>query len=200
MYKVFFNRKFVLLTTEIVDHNDQTPFFYIKYCDQKQIISALKSKKTKGIYLYHPKEEKLWKHMLKIFSLVEAAGGLVEHQNGKVLFIYRNNKWDLPKGKIEKKEILIDGAVREVMEETGVKDLIVKKNLNHTFHLFSRNGSYKLKKTYWYLMTTSYEGILEPQLDEGISMVEWKTKEEVPDLMENAYQNIRLLFEEIELI
>ena len=138
--------------------------------------------------------------MLKIFSLVEAAGGLVEHQNGKVLFIYRNNKWDLPKGKIEKKEILIDGAVREVMEETGVKDLIVKKNLNHTFHLFSRNGSYKLKKTYWYLMTTSYEGILEPQLDEGISIVEWKTKEEVPDLMENAYQNIRLLFEEIELI
>ena len=86
--------------------------------------------------------------------------------------------------KIEKKEILIDGAVREVMEETGVKDLIVKKNLNHTFHLFSRNGSYKLKKTYWYLMTTSYEGILEPQLDEGISMVEWKTKGEVPDLME----------------
>ena len=49
-------------------------------------------------------------------------------------------------------------------------------------------------------MTTSYEGILEPQLEEGISMAEWKTKEEVPDLMENAYQNIRLLFEEIDLI
>ena len=65
MYKVFFNRKFVLLTTQIVDHNDETPFFYIKYSDQKQIISALKSKKTKGVYLYHPKEDKLWKHMLK---------------------------------------------------------------------------------------------------------------------------------------
>ena len=200
MYKVFFNRKFVLLTTQIVDHNDETPFFYIKYSDQKQIISALKSKKTKGVYLYHPKEDKLWKHMLKIFSLVEAAGGLVEHQSGKVLFIFRNDKWDLPKGRVEKKEILIDGAVREVMEETGVKDLIVKKNLNHTFHLFSRNGKYKLKKTYWYLMTTSYDGILEPQLDEGIARAEWKTKEEVPHLMENAYQNIKLLMEEIELI
>ena len=114
--------------------------------------------------------------------------------------IFRNDKWDLPKGKVEKKEFLIDGAVREVMEETGVKDLIVKKKLNHTFHLFSRNGKYKLKKTYWYLMTTSYNGILKPQLDEGIYRAEWKSKDEVPDLMENGYQNIKLLLKEIELI
>ncbi len=160
----------------------------------------LKKKKTKGVYLYHAKEDKLWKHLLKIFSLVEAAGGLVEHQNGKVLFIYRNDKWDLPKGKVEKKEILIDGAVREVMEETGVKDLIVKKNLNHSFHLFSRNGKFKLKKTYWYLMTTSYKGLLEPQLDEGIVKAEWKSKEEIPVLMENAYYNIKLLLEELTFI
>ena len=200
MYKVFFNRKVVLLTTKIVDHDDETPLFYIKYSDQKQIISALKSKKTKAIYLYHAKEDKLWKKLLKIFSLVEAAGGLVEHLSGKFLFIYRNEKWDLPKGRVEKKEILIDGAVREVMEETGVKDLIVKKNLNHTFHLFSRNGKYKLKKTYWYLMTTSYNGVLEPQLDEGIVKAEWKTKEEIPDLMKNAYHNIKILLEEVELI
>ena len=200
MYKVFFNRKVVLLTTKIVDHDDETPLFYIKYSDQKQIISALKSKKTKAIYLYHAKEDKLWKKLLKIFSLVEAAGGLVEHLSGKFLFIYRNEKWDLPKGRVEKKEILIDGAVREVMEETGVRDLIVKKNLNHTFHIFSRNGKYKLKKTYWYLMTTSYNGVLEPQLDEGIVKAEWKIKEEIPDLMKNAYQNIKILLEEVELI
>ena len=200
MYKVFFNRKFVLLTTKIVDHDDETPFFYIKYTNQKQIISALKSKKTKGIYLYNATQDKLWKKLLKIFSLVEAAGGLVEHQSGKFLFIYRNDKWDLPKGRVEEKEILIDGAVREVMEETGVKDLIVKKNLNHTYHLFSRNGKYKLKKTYWYLMTTSYDGILQPQFDEGIVKAEWKTKEEIPHLMENAYNNIKMLLDEVDLI
>ena len=200
MYKVFFSRKFVLLTTKIVDHDDETPFFYIKYTNQKQIISALKSKKTKGIYLYNATQYKLWKKLLKIFSLVEAAGGLVEHQSGKFLFIYRNDKWDLPKGRVEKKEILIDGAVREVMEETGVKDLIVKKNLNHTFHLFSRNGKYKLKKTHWYLMTTSYDGILQPQFDEGIVKAEWKTKEEIPHLMENAYHNIKMLLDEVDLI
>ena len=95
--------------------------------------------------------------------------------------------------------MIIDGAVREVIEETGVKDLIVKKNLNHTYHIFSRNGNYKIKKTYWYLMTTSYNGILEPQLEEGITLVEWKNKEELPILMENAFENIKLLIEEVEL-
>ena len=198
MYKVFFNKKFVLLTTKIIKHDDKIPFFYIKYIDQKHIISALKSKKTTGIYLYHAKEDKLWKHLLKAFSLGEAAGGLVEHQNGKILFIYRNNRWDLPKGKIEKKEILIDGAVREVIEETGVKDLIVRKSLNQTYHIFSRNSKYKLKKTYWYFMTTSYTGRLKPQLEEGIALAEWKTKGEVPALMGNAYENIKLLFDEMD--
>jgi len=200
MYKVFFNQKLILLTTDIISPKEDSPFFYVKFTNKKFVVQMLKSKKVKMLYLYHSKENKLWKHMLKIFSLVEAAGGLVEHQSGKVLFIFRNNKWDLPKGKVERKEFLIDGAVREVMEETGVKDLIVKKKLNHTFHLFSRNGKYKLKKTYWYLMTTSYDGILEPQLDEGIHRAEWKSKDEVPHLMENAYQNIKLLLKEIELI
>ena len=104
----------------------------------------------------------------------------------------------LPKGKIEKKEILIDGAVREVIEETGVKDLIVRKSLNQTYHIFSRNSKYKLKKTYWYFMTTSYNGRLKPQLDEGIALAEWKTKSEVPALMGNAYENVKLLFDEMD--
>ncbi len=131
---------------------------------------------------------------------MEAAGGLVKHKNGKFLFIYRNNKWDLPKGKIEKKELIIDGAIREVIEETGVKDLTVKENLNQTFHIFSRNGNYKLKKTFWYLMNTSYNGILIPQIEEGIALAEWKDKKDVPILMENAYENIKLLLEDVELL
>lgn len=197
MYKVFFNKKFVLLTTQIVDHDDQTPFFYIKYSDQKQIIAALKSKKTKGVYLYHAKEDKLWKHLLKTFSLVEAAGGLVEHQNGKVLFIYRNNKWDLPKGKIEKKEIILTAAVREVTEETGTADLIVSKPLPITHHIYKANGKYKLKLTHWFLMKTKYDAPLVPQIEENIQKAEWKTKEEIPEILENAYENIKIVIDKV---
>ena len=82
----------------------------------------------------------------------------------------------------------------------GSKGFDCKKETQPYLSSFSRNGKYKLKKTYWYLMTTSYDGILEPQLDEGIYRAEWKSKDEVPDLMENAYQNIKLLLKEIELI
>ena len=48
-------------------------------------------------------------------------------------------------------------------------------------------------------MTTSYNGLLEPQFDEGISLAEWKTKEEIPNLMNNAFENIKLLLEETVL-
>ena len=84
-----------------------------------------------------------------------------------------------------------------MIEETGVKDLIVKKPLPTTFHLFKRNGSYKLKKTYWYLMTTSFEGNLIPQIEEGINQAMWKSKEDISDLMVNAYENIKVLVKEV---
>jgi 8-oxo-dGTP pyrophosphatase MutT (NUDIX family) len=41
------------------------------------------------------------------------------------LFIFRNGKWDLPKGGIEKERR--DTAMREVEEETGVNQLFTKK-------------------------------------------------------------------------
>ena len=62
--------------------------------------------------------------------LVQAAGGLVRNNKGKMLFIFRKNKWDLPKGKVDKGETLENGAMREVEEETGVKKLQPETGLN----------------------------------------------------------------------
>ena len=56
----------------------------------------------------------------ELLPLIEAAGGLVKNENGDYLFIYRNDKWDLPKGKIEKDEKTKVAAVREVEEECGI--------------------------------------------------------------------------------
>ena len=199
MYKVFFNGKFIKFTTEIEAHDDCTPFFYIKFSNAKLIVTALKSKKVKGVYLYHQNDKKLWMHFLKRFPLVEAAGGVVQHANNKILFIYRNNKWDMPKGRVEKHEAITDGALREVMEETGVRDLILKKPLSITYHIFSSNGKYKLKKTYWYLMYTNYEGKLVPQFEEGILQAVWITKDQIPKMMKNAYENIKILIKDLAL-
>ena len=193
MYKVFFNRKFVKLTTEIVLHNDTNPFFYIKFCDGKSIVNALKSNKVKGVYLYHPKKEKLWKHFLKCFPLVEAAGGLVQHANGKILFIHRNNKWDLPKGKIRKRESIEEGALREVIEETGIKDLRIENQIDTTYHIYKGPKKHKIKKTYWFLMESDYVGKFKPQINENITLVRWIEINEIPKLLNKSYKNIKRL-------
>jgi bis(5'-nucleosidyl)-tetraphosphatase len=47
----------------------------------------------------------------------EADGGL------KVLLLRAYRNWDLPKGRLENDETPLDGAIREVREETGLADL-----------------------------------------------------------------------------
>ena len=193
MYKVFYNQKPIFLKTDIKEISDEFPLLYAKYTSVYSLMKALKSKKVSGINLYHPKREKLEMHFLKLFPMVEAAGGLVEHKDGRLLFIYRNNKWDLPKGKIEKKETVFKAAIREVSEETGVLNLIVSKPLPTTYHIYNANGRYKLKLTHWFLMNTKYALPLIPQMDENIQKAEWKTRGEIPDLFENAYENIKIV-------
>ena len=198
MYKVFYNQKPLFFTTNLTNNSDETPLLFIKYTSALVIVNALRNKNTKAVYLYHPKEEKLEKHFLKHFPVVEAAGGLVEHTDGRYLFIYRNDKWDLPKGKIEKNEVIIDAAIREVMEETGVGDLMATKPLNTTYHVFNAKGKFKLKKTYWFLMKSNYDAPLVPQEEENIQAAVWRSKTDFPLLMKNAYENIKILLKEIK--
>jgi 8-oxo-dGTP pyrophosphatase MutT (NUDIX family) len=195
MYKVFFNQKPLILTTTPPMNTPEVLVLPIKYTTAQHIVSAAKSKLFKEVYIYHPKEEKLWKHFYARFPLVEAAGGYVRHENGKNLMIFRNGKWDLPKGRIEKKEMIIDAAVREVREETGVSDLIVSKPLDVTLHLFKRNGKYRLKKTFWYFMLSKCTNVLNPQLNEGIEKAVWVTDEELKENLKNAYENIKVHFD-----
>jgi 8-oxo-dGTP pyrophosphatase MutT (NUDIX family) len=71
-------------------------------------------------------------------SVQKAGGGLVYNTKGEILFIFRNGKWDLPKGGIEKNEKIKQTAVREVEEETGVTGLEVVEKLPKTYHVFKQ--------------------------------------------------------------
>ncbi len=86
--------------------------------------------------------------------------------------------------------------MREVEEETGVNGLSIKEKLQKTYHIFKRNGRYKLKITQWFEMQTNFEGITEGQAEEGIERVEWIHPKDIPTLLENSYENIKLLFDE----
>ena len=197
MYKVFFNQKPLILTNEIQDFSDNEPFLFIKYTSVAQIIKALKLSKNRKVFLYHKDIDKLWKSFKKKFPVVEAAGGLVERTDNKLLFIFRNNKWDLPKGGVEKKELIIEAAQREVVEETGVSDLIVQKQLSETFHIFKKGKRFRLKKTYWFKMSTSYMGKTKPQTEEGIKKTAWVSKEKIDEILNDAFENIRIIVLEV---
>ena len=197
MYKVFFNQKPLILTNEIQEFSDSEPFMFIKYSSAAQIIKALKSTKNTKVYLYHKNLDKLWKTFKKQFPVIEAAGGLVERTDNKLLFIFRNNKWDLPKGGVEKNELIIEAAKREVTEETGVADLIVQNPLSETYHIFKKGKRFRLKKTYWFNMSTSYTGQLQPQIEEGILKTEWISKDGIKDFLNDAFENIRIIVLEV---
>ena len=197
MYKVFFNQKPLILTSKILKSSDSNPFIHIKFSSKNQILKAIKAKKTESVYIYHKNIKKLWEIFTKKFPIIDAAGGLVERSDDKFLFIYRNNKWDLPKGGVEKKELIIEAAQREVKEETGLADLIVINKIGETYHIFKKGKNFRLKRTYWFKMKSDYQGELFPQEEEGITSVEWINKKRIPEIFKNSYENIKEIVNEV---
>lgn len=192
MYKIFVNDKPIVLTTTVGQETDFKNYL-LSTVKLRRVIKELNSTDLKEIRLVGKKEKKLLKKFLKKLPNVVAGGGKVFNSKGEVLFIYRNDKWDLPKGKIEKKESIEDCAIREVEEETGVKGLEIVKPLDTTYHIFKRNGRHKIKVTHWFEMKTSYSGSLNPENNEGITKADWLCSEQVEKAMENSYANIKQL-------
>ncbi len=193
MYKVFVKDIPIILSTEkyIGDRYTTIP---LKKARFKKLVKKINNGELLYVNLYHKNAEKLEHFLRKKIKVVEAAGGLVYNSKNEILFIRRNKKWDLPKGKIEKGETHHQAAMREVSEETGVNDLEVRKFLMTTYHVFMRNNKFKLKITYWYEMFSDYDGILVPETGEGISKVKWKNFEKSQKALQDSYENIKLLF------
>ncbi|HVU84160.1 MAG TPA: NUDIX domain-containing protein, partial [Puia sp.] len=84
--------------------------------------------------------------------IVRAAGGLIQNGRGEVLFMYRRNKWDLPKGKIDPGESPEECALREVKEETGIPDVELMEFLLITHHTYEAGTQSILKETHWFRM------------------------------------------------
>ncbi|KJD31028.1 NUDIX hydrolase [Tamlana nanhaiensis] len=193
MYKAFVGDKPIIITT----NKEKVAGFEnykLRTVNIKKVIKKLQSNPDlKGVHLVYKKEEKLLKKFLKKLPNVVAGGGKVYNENREVLFIYRNDKWDLPKGKKERKESIEASAIREVEEETGVKDLEIVKPLETTYHIFKRNGQFRIKVTYWFEMKTNYTGKLQAQENEGITKVKWLSPKQIEKALKNSYANIKLL-------
>ena len=140
--------------------------------------------------------DKTWRTFNGLYHIIEAAGGIVVNEENCLLMIFRNGKWDLPKGKIEKGEEHDAAAIREVTEECGVGQMQLQKQLTTTYHTYTLNGQEILKKTFWFLMKSSDYSKLVPQVEEGITDVRWMTKADVREVIPQTYASITMLIKE----
>ncbi|MBP8792733.1 MAG: NUDIX domain-containing protein [Lutibacter sp.] len=193
MYKVFVNDCPIILTE---NNNISTKLAKATFEDVNvfNLVETFLSQGGSGICLICSDIEKSWVEFKSLFKIQKAAGGKVLNKEDKILFIYRFDKWDLPKGKLDKGESIERCAVREVEEECGVQNLKIIEKLETTYHIFQRKDKIILKITYWFLMKTDFEGVLIPQLEEEIVEVVFKNDVETKKALENTYENIKLLF------
>ena len=191
MYKVFLNKNVIIVTSEIQLGSD-IKVLPLKKTPLSDII--LKVKKHKKIYLYHHNSKKLISRFKKKIKVIKAAGGIVTNSNKETLFIFRRNKWDLPKGKKDNGESIEETAIREVEEETGIKDLVISSYFMDTYHIFKKGSKFFLKETSWFNMKSDYKGELIPEFSEGITKVVWKSKEKIKKI-KKTFPNIKLLIE-----
>ena len=189
------NERLVVLTekplTKLSLDNWQACFFENKRSLAKQLKQFEKSSDP-CLYIIHHDLDKLFKKVTECFKYIEAAGGLVTLPDGRILFIERLGKWDLPKGKAEKGESLQETAIREVVEECGLKKApIITSELTHTYHTYYQNEKHILKHTAWYAMLYDGDEVLKPQYSEDIVNAVWLHKNQLDIVLQNTYESIK---------
>ena len=163
----------------------------------KELPQLLKrSPNLKDVRIYATNLDELWMTFCSNYHELAAAGGVVQDLDGRVLWIQRNGKWDLPKGKLEVGERLEEAAVREVEEETGISQLTITGEALTTFHTYEAEGMVHLKTTFWYPMRhagSQTPGI--PQSVEGISAVTWLRPPFPNEVLSNTFGSIQIVLD-----
>jgi len=121
-----------------------------------------------------------------------SAGGVVFRvEEGMPLFLlirdsYAN--WGFPKGHVERGESAEGAALREVREETGLRELSSCGLIDTIDWYFRFRGRLIHKSCHFYLMETS-ESDTSPQRAEGITACQWVSYAEAHEAV--SYANAR---------
>jgi len=203
MYKVFLNERMItvchsanptIIKDSVIVGNLHTVSEFVEW------FRVFVASNTKYAVITEPDPEIFWnKIFVPSFTLIAAAGGVVI-RNKKLLFIYRNEKWDLPKGKVESGETVAEAALREVGEECGISGHQIITTLPSTFHLFQSPymetfGQWILKETHWFEMNYTGTENGTPQTKEHITKVKWFSKNEFDQVLVNTYENLKLVID-----
>lgn len=196
--KIYFDNKPLFLCDEIditieefVHHDDA---IYIDELDGHTIrtmIHEMQLEKVHAGIFQHKDFDELKKAFFKKFTLVIASGGLVTNESDDVLLIFRRGKWDLPKGKLDKGETLEQCAVREVEEETGLKNISLHQPLTITYHTYHEGTKFILKESHWFKMSVKEKQDLVAQEAEGITETKWVRPADLKTYFDETYPSVR---------
>jgi 8-oxo-dGTP pyrophosphatase MutT (NUDIX family) len=199
--KIYFNEKPLFLCDKIdkeieeyAHHDDAVFIDEFSPPALNSIIHEMRLDKVHAGIFMHKDLDTLRKAFWKKFLLIQAAGGLVENEKGGLLLMMRRGKWDLPKGKLDPKETLEHCAVREVEEETGLRNIVLGSPLVVTYHTYDENGKHFLKESHWYRMKISGSQTLVPQLEEQITQVKWVEPAAIGSVTGNTFPSILDVF------
>lgn len=138
-------------------------------------------------------DEQEWNCFVQNYTLIHAAGGLVSNENDEILMIFRLGCWDFPKGKVEEGEDWPTAAVREVEEETGLRNILLKEAFVNTYHTYILKDTPILKITHWYSMQAHSQSLV-PQTEEDIAQAVWVPVAEVSSRLKESYLSLRELW------
>ena len=150
--------------------------------------------KYNKVALLSPSPRDLFESIAEQFVWIEAAGGVVECDEGDVVMIRRNERWDLPKGHREEGEDYATCAAREAEEETGVEVESVGRLLARTIHCYQLFGRWEMKFTAWYAMRVKCRSELSPQQSEGIICAEWVPRNKIEENISTSFPTIKSVF------
>lgn len=195
--KIYFNDKPLFLCDAVdevlqpfVHHDDAIFIDELNTHSVKAMIHEMEQPEIHAGVFYHYELDELKKAFFKKFSIVKAAGGLVQNSNGDIMMIFRRGKWDLPKGKLDKGETLETCAVREVEEETGLQKVKLLSPLTVTYHTYHEGARFILKESHWYSMKVTGEQKLVPQTNEGIQDIRWVKPSGLPQYFKEAFPSV----------
>ena len=115
MLQIFYKEKPIIISDNISDLKESL-VIDLELIKNIGVVELLNKKKVKSIGVLSKNKKSVLTAFKKKYPEITAAGGKVINQNSEILFIYRNKKWDLPKGKAEKNENISQTALREVIE------------------------------------------------------------------------------------
>jgi 8-oxo-dGTP pyrophosphatase MutT (NUDIX family) len=205
MYQVYINERQLKFVSVFDPIGEAEMVIKLKGNEPKDFLKVLvksfeENPQTECLVIQSENIDETWKKFTSLYTILKAAGGVViNKQTNKLLMIFRNGKWDLPKGKIESGEEADVAAVREVYEETGIGELKLSKQIKTSFHTYPYKDTVILKKTYWFLMSSTDISAPVPQTEEGIVEARWMDKAEIRKAMKNAYSSIVELLNDLAL-